>query len=229
MIRNTLCAIGLLATASMSQAGPLLLSENFDSVSGLAASGWVAANNSTPGGESSWFQGNPDAAFDAYSGAADSYVAANYLNAGFGGSISNWLITPTFELSNNSTVTFYTRSNGFAADALEVRISEGTGTDVGTTSTSVGTFTNLVGSINAILDPSGYPTEWTAYTFTILDVKDGAMGRLAFRYAVPDTFTNGDYIGIDSLTVNVPLPGTLLLFAAGLLGVGLRRQSRSAA
>ena len=77
----------LLAAGSVANAVPIL-SENFDDISTLAASGWLFVNNSTPGGSTSWFQGN-DGVFASQAGAADSYIAANYLNAGAGGNISN--------------------------------------------------------------------------------------------------------------------------------------------
>ena len=40
-------------------------------------------NHSEPFGDSDWFQGNPDV-FVAHSGAPDSYIGANFDNAGDG-------------------------------------------------------------------------------------------------------------------------------------------------
>ncbi|MCM3875354.1 MAG: choice-of-anchor J domain-containing protein, partial [Thermoanaerobaculia bacterium] len=80
------------AGSNIASAQPL--TENFDSVAGLGAAGWVLTNNSNPAGTTGWFQGNA-AAFSAQGGASGSYVAANLNGATFGGNISNWLITPT--------------------------------------------------------------------------------------------------------------------------------------
>ncbi|HKE96722.1 MAG TPA: choice-of-anchor J domain-containing protein, partial [Povalibacter sp.] len=188
--------------------------------------GWVLTNNSTPGGLTGWFQGN-DGVFPSYSGADNSYIAGNWLNAGPGGNISNWLLTPEVALVNESTLTFFTRSSGFLADRLEVRMSQnGASTNVGTTDSSVGDFTTLLATLNVVLDPAGYPTDWTQISLTLSGLGDGVTGRLAFRYAVTDTNANGDYIGIDSFFLRVPEPGTLALLITGLLGVAVSRRSR---
>ena len=97
------------------------LTEGFNDVSSLP--GWAMINNSSPAGSTGWFQGT--GAFPAQAGPADSYVAANFNDADFGGDISNWLITPEEALTNGTTLTFYTRTvpdSGFA-DRLEVRLS----------------------------------------------------------------------------------------------------------
>jgi hypothetical protein len=96
--------------------------ENFNDVSTLSAAGWVDVNNSTPGGTTSWFQGNPDV-FAAQSGAADSYIAANFDNVPFGGNISNYLITPEPSLNNGVKISFYARTEADGAifnDSLEL-------------------------------------------------------------------------------------------------------------
>src|SRR5262249_12296933 len=76
-----------LAAASEASATTVLL-ENFDNAATLAPNGWAIANNSAPAGTTDWFQGTP-AVFSAQSGAANSYVAANFEAAGFGGNISD--------------------------------------------------------------------------------------------------------------------------------------------
>jgi PEP-CTERM motif len=218
----------LVAVANLGRAATIL-SEGFDNVAGLGAAGWVMANNSTPGGSTGWFQGNAGV-FPSQAGAADSYIAANFLNAGFGGNISNWLLTPMLSIGNGDMLTFYTRSSGFFPDSLELRFStSGASANVGSTDVSVGDFANLLLTVNPGL-AVGYPAGWTQFTATVSGLSGTASGRYAFRYLVPDTSINGDYIGIDSLSVNanvVPEPGTLGLTALGIAGLlALRARAR---
>ena len=215
MIRKVLLAATLLVATGIAHAG-VVLSEGFDDISTLAGSGWAQKNESTPGGTVDWFQGN-DGVFPAQSGLADSYIGASFSNTGFGGDISNWLITPTITLSDRMFLTFSTRSEGFVPDRLEVRLStNGSSIDVGTTETSVGDFTTLLATINPALDDSYPSADWATYTINLGGFADGSLARLAFRYYVTDTFTNGDYIGIDSVSVNVPEPSTFALFGLAL-------------
>src|SRR5262245_2601396 len=90
------------------------LIEGFDDISTLPASGWSLQNHSEPiGFQVSWFQGN-DIIFAAQSGAATSYISANFHNGGgtqqSPATISNWLLTPPVTLQNGATITFYTRT-----------------------------------------------------------------------------------------------------------------------
>lgn len=209
--------IGLSSTAAAST----LLSEGFDSVGSLANSGWVSINKSTPGGSTGWFQGDASV-FSAVSGAGNSYIAANYSNAGFGGNVDNWLLTPTMKLTNGTTITFYTRSNGAMPDALKVMLS------LNGSSTNTSDFTTTLLSINSVLNSNGYPTEWTKYTITLSGITGEISGRIAFNYAFADTAKHGDYIGIDGVTVvspgtpittsveGVPEPSTAGMLLAGL-------------
>lgn len=221
-----LASLCLLFTASAF--ADTVLTENFNSVAALAGNGWVVVNNSSPTGSTDWFQGN-SAVFDAQSGPADSYVAANFNAADFAGNISDWLITPEISLSNSLIVTFFTRTEpgAFPGDSLEVRLStNGASTDVGSSDSSVGDFTTLLLAVN----PSGlgdYPSDWTAYTITLDPLGAGAQGRIAFRYAVSDTSQNGDYIGLDSLTVATPEPASLTMLGLGLAALALRNRKRS--
>lgn len=214
-----------------------VLTENFNSVASLPGSGWVTSYNSSPIGTTGWFQGNTGV-FSAQSGPADSYIAANFLNADVnGGNISTWLITPELDLSSALIFSFFTRTETGVpfADNLEVRLStNGASTDVGATDSSVGDFTTLLLTINPSLDPNGYPQDWTQFALAISSLGTGAQGRLAFRYVVPDTSVNGDYIGIDSVNVaSVPTPEpatfTLLFFGIGAMAsrtlVRRRKQS----
>ena len=221
-ITSILGAAFLVLMAGMANA-TVLLSENFDDVSLLPGAGWAIVNNSNPLGTSDWFQGN-GAIFPAHQGADDSYVAANYLSADpLGGNVSDWLLLPTLGLQNGDTLTFYTRTEAGSIfpDRLEVRLStNGSSTDVGNTDASVGDFGALLLTINPTLALGGYPEDWTAFSVVLSGLSGTTDGRLAFRYFVPDTTTNANYIGIDTLTIEraaaAPEPSSvlLLLFAA---------------
>jgi hypothetical protein len=200
-------------------------SENFDNITTLAGSGWVLVNNSNPVGSTGWFQGDPSV-FSSQNGAPDSYIAANFNNAGFGGNISDWLISPEMAFSNGTVISFYARTEPGGAifnDSLEVRLStNGASADVGTTDSSLGDFTTLLLSINSAQTGS-FPEDWTLFTATISGLSGSNSGRIAFRYNLTDTSVNGDYIGIDH--VSVPEPGSLVLslLGAGFLGIILFR------
>lgn len=197
---------------------------------------WTIQNNSEPVGSTSWFQGNV-AVFDSQSGAADSYVGANFNNTAGpdAGTISNWLILPTMSFNNGDTVSFYTRTvNAPAfADRLELRFSSVGGSFVGDSAADVGTFTTLLLSVNPNLDVSGYPNVWTQYSATLSGLAGATNGTLAFRYFVEGggpSGDNSDYIGIDTLqiTAAVPEPTTYALMALGLGALALRRKQKQA-
>ena len=216
---------GLLFTGAAS--ATTLLTEGFDDISTLLSLGWVLTNNSAPLGTTDWFQGNPGV-FPSQSGAPDSYIAANFENAAAGGNISNWLITPLLGLIDGTAVSFYTRSAGAFPDRLEVRVNPLGTTNVGGTDTSVGDFTLLLASINPGLVDGGYPTDWTSFTIVVNGLPVLTDARIALRYTVPDTLTNGDYIGIDSLQVisDIPEPAALLMLGTGLSALLLARRRR---
>jgi hypothetical protein len=142
--------------------------------------------------------------FASQAGAAGSYIAANFVNAGIFGSLSSWLLSPLLtNLQNGETLTFYTRSSGVLPDSLEVRACIGpVCTDVGADDTTVGGFTTLLLSINPAQAAAVYPTAWTLFTVTLSGLPAGTnSGRIAFRYLVADTSSGGDYIGIDTLNL----------------------------
>ena len=212
MLRKILISAVLLAGSASANAA-LLFSENFDDISTLGSAGWLAGNFGTGGATAdTWFQGNTGI-FDAQTGAADSYVASNYLSAGFGGNVDNWLVTPLIAALTGSVVTFSTRTaGGFPGDNLEL-LYNSVGTDILTDFVSLG-----------VISSAAYPTDWQAFDFTYGGAN--ADVRFAFRYTVTDTSVNGDYIGIDSLSVNVPEPGTMLLLGSGLLLMPLTMRRR---
>ena len=199
-----------------------LLTESFDDITTLPGSGWVEINNSTTGGSTGWFQGN-SGVFPSQSGAPDSYIAANFNNAGAGGDISNWLLLPVLTLNNGDILSFYSRTEtaAFPGDNLEVRLStNGASTNVGATTSSVGDFTTLLTSIN-----SPYPETWTQFNVVVSGLAGPTAARLGFRYVVTDTDVNGDYIGIDTVGVGsgVPEPGTLLTLGSAIALLAIKR------
>ncbi|WP_343748097.1 choice-of-anchor J domain-containing protein [Fluviicola sp.] len=184
--------------------------ENFDDVSTLAGNGWFQQNNSSAiGSNPNWIQGvnTPTGPFDAYNGAANAYICANYNSTTGASTISNWLVTPNRTLRNGDVFTFYTRrptaNPTEYPDRLEVRLStNGASTNVGTGPTAVGDFSTLLLSVNPNLVTGVYPAVWTQFTITISGLSAPTSGRIAFRYFVTNggpTGTNSDYIGIDNV------------------------------
>lgn len=226
--RASLAAALVLGCCSSASAATLI--ENFDVVT---PTGWTVINNSAPLGPTSWFQGNSAFAFSAQDGAANSYAAANYSNGVDTADLSDWLITPTLSFNNGDTLSFFsrTRDNPFAPDRLEVRFSDIGGTDVGATTTSVGSFGLLLLSINPDLTVTGYPDTWTQYNYTFSGLAGATNGAVGFRYFVPNggpLGANSDYIGIDTLRItaavaSVPEPSSWLLLSIGLGAFGALR------
>ena len=185
-------------------------SEDFESVASLPAAGWSLINNS-PSPGNSWFQGSTGV-FGPHSGSG--YAGANFESISTGtGTISNWLITPEMSLQNDTEIRFWTRTPAGSTwpDRLEVRMSTaGSSTEVGSTPISVGDFTNLLLTINPDLNQGGYPEVWTEFVIELSGLPPtGETGRLAFRYFVTNsgpTGSNGNYIGIDTLSVTQPEP-----------------------
>jgi hypothetical protein len=223
----TCAAVALIGTSRASAA--TILAENFDNVATLVPGGWAIVNDSSPVGTTDWFQGNP-AIFASQAGLANSYVAANYLAAGFGGDISDWLISPVLNLHDTDVISFWSRTEAgsIAPDRLELRLS------ANGASTNVSDFSSLLLTINPALAPGGYPENWALFQATISGFAVPFDGRFAFRYNVTDTSVNGDYIGIDTVTVDsrfaptpVPEPGTLSLVSLGILAAARARRARA--
>jgi len=186
--------------------GPFVasLNEGFDNITTLATNGWSLQNNSSPLGTTNWFQGTSvvgGGPFDAYDGAANGYIGANYNNTGTTGTISNWMITPVLDFGSAAALSFFTRKAfpDSYADRLEVRLStNGASTNVGTTATGVGDFATVLVSVNPNLVLGVYPTSWTQFLASSLP--HNGQGRIAFRYFVTGGGSSGtasDFIGID--------------------------------
>ncbi len=187
--------------------------ENFDCFDCVD---WQVLNESSPVGSTSWFQGNPGV-FSARSGTPDSYVAASFNSAAFGGDVNNWLFTRPHAVANGDTFSFWTRTTlnpAVAPDRLLLRFS-----DNGSSITP--SDFDVVLSVNPDLTLTDYPDEWTQFTYTVSGLDGVAIGRFAFNYLVPDTTMNADYIGIDDVVFvsSVPEPSAFWYLAPACLAL----------
>lgn len=204
--RAILSIAAVFFAAASGVVGAQAFTQDFDDITTLAGSGWFMQNNSVPLGTTAWYQGRSTAAggpFDAWNGAANSYISADFNNTTGAGTISNWLGMPNRTLRNGDVFQFYTRRPASSPywDRLEVRLStNGASTNVGTTATAFGDFSTLLLSINPALVGGVYPEVWTQYTITITGFPAPTSGRMAFRYFVTNGGPSGTYsdtIGID--------------------------------
>jgi hypothetical protein len=201
-IQSLALALSLLVFAGIT-ANAQSFSEGFD-VAVPLPTGWSASNQSTTIGTTGWFQGGTTWA--AQTGAATSWIGANFNNTTGSNDISNWLITPNRTYSNGDVIKFWTRTIAASnfPDRLQARLSlNGTSTNVGTGPAAVGDFTTLLLDINPTLAVGGYPEVWTEQTITISGLAAPTSGRFAFRYFV--TFAgpvgdNSNIIGIDTFS-----------------------------
>lgn len=221
---------GFIAFGLNSKVQAQAFSETFNDITTLAGSGWVTYNNSSPVGIiPNWFQGSSVSGggpFDAYNGAANAYIAANYNFTSGANTINGWLITPNRTFRNGDVLTFYTRkpTGTDYPDRLEVRLStNGASTNVGPAGNNVGDFTTLLLTINPSLATGVYPTTWTQYTVTVSGLPAPTSGRIAFRYFVTNggpTGTNSDYIGIDQVDYTPYVCPGFTMTAGGALAGG---------
>jgi hypothetical protein len=192
-----------------------LLFEGFNDVRTLPVSGWVLINNSSPPGSTDWFQGDP-AVFPAAAGPAESYIAANFNNAAYGGEVSNWLLTPEVALFNGESLNFSLRLLGDGLlDRVEVYFSDdGASADI--------SHFSLLTAFESDTD-----TGWQQRAALVNGLAAPASGRFAFRYVVDDTSLNGNYIGIDSVSINaLAEPSSVALVLLGAIALGQSKRWR---
>jgi hypothetical protein len=211
------------------------LTEGFENVSALAPN-WAFVNNSDPGPiapPATWSQGlTTTSGYASQSGASNSFAQVTFAStAGDGtqanGTISNWLITPELDFSQGGTFSFFARTSNDTintfSEFLEVRQSTaGSSTNVGTTATSVGDFTSVVGTVGSLTTLGALQsTSWQQFTFSV--PATAGTGRLAFRSFATNGGVNGTqnaYITID--TVNfTPAPEPAMSSLAGFAVLGL--------
>ena len=201
--------------------------QGFDSTEAIQQQGWTAKNNSRPFGTTTWGTGeyhwlnDPKKGISAvgtYPGNSTTHSGEDYIICTFNstGAVtapapakatsSDWLISPAVPMKNGDIITFYTRTKDnptTAPDRLELRINQvNSGVEVGNDSSSVGDFTKLALSVNPNLTSSGYPGDWTAFSYTISGSPVPKLGRFAFRYYVSKggpTGPNGTGVGIDDV------------------------------
>ncbi|WP_339887662.1 choice-of-anchor J domain-containing protein [uncultured Flavobacterium sp.] len=219
-MKKTLLLCALLVSAFSNAQN--LITEGFDTYANLATAGWLATNQSSPLGASTWAQGGGTAfATGGQAGGATSFALCNFNSTTGAGTISNWLITPVLNLQNGDVVTFYSRTGGTSSpfpDRLEVRLNTTDATVGGNPSgaTGVGAFTTVALTINPNLTTTGYPLTWTQYTYTITGLTGIVASKIGFRYFVIDggpDGSNSNIIGLDSFSVDRPVASTQSFFA----------------
>lgn len=182
-----------------------LIDEGFADITALT--GWDIVNASDEP-NNDWFQGN-DAVFPAFDGDPTHYLGSNFqATSGTDGdeTISVWMKLPALDLENGDEMSFQTRTGEASnfPDRLEIRISpDGTDTDPSGPN-DVGSYTELLLSVNENLDVGGYPEAWTEFIATVSGLSGEVNTRLAIRYFVTDAGPNGsnsNYIGIDRVVV----------------------------
>ncbi len=190
--------------------------EEFDSIFSAQARGWVMTDKSYAQGTSAaaaWTQGYSGVdksgnwfGFNAYSYHHDPTEYA-YSQAGSPSShadYSSWMISPVLSVKNGDKISFYTRGDttGTNYNRMQVRLGFTSGSDVGGTASSVGSFTNVIMDINSAQSAGGYPQVWTKYEYTFTGISGKADVRVAFRHYMSNmAFTKG--IGIDQFKFQV--------------------------
>lgn len=213
-LKSVALGAAIVASCAAAHAQTTLLSEGFDFVDQLSASGWVLSNESTAGGNltAAWFNGS-STIFPAQAGPEGSYASSSFDTAAAGGTLANYLITPTFSTAQGVVVTFYARADILAPyfDTIAYGFSP---SGAGTSGALVlGSATTVGGG-------------WTQYSAYIAAQGAGTVARFGIQYA--GLADNANYVGIDSLTVTaVPEPAGWLMMGAGLIGLLAARRRRA--
>ena len=209
-LRRAAAAVVLFAAATTAHA-QFVINEGFNNVATLAGSGWIITNASTPlGSTPGWFQGD-QTIFTSQVGAPQAYLAANYNNAAAGGTLANWLISPTFSTQDAGFVSFYVRADVVPdfSDKLKWGFSKG--------GSSFADF--ALGTDHVI------GADWTQVQVSFAAQGAGSTGRFAIVYTGPANLAN--YVGVDTFAVAVPEPETWALMLAGLAGLGVLKRRRA--
>ena len=208
-LRHAAAAVVLFAAASAAHA-QFVINEGFDNVANLGSRGWVLSNASSPLGSTGWFQGD-QTIFTSQAGAPQAYVAANFNNAAAGGTLANWLISPTFSTQDPGYVRFYARADVVPefSDQLVWGFSHG--------GSSFADFT--LGA------PHTIGAGWTQFQINFAAQGVGSTGRFAIVYTGPADLAN--YVGVDTFAVAVPEPETWALMIAGLAGLAVLKRRRA--
>ena len=209
LLRRAAAAVALFAAASAAHA-QFVINEGFDNVASLTSRGWVVTNASSPLGSTGWFQGD-QTIFTSQAGAPQAYIAANFNNAAAGGTLANWLISPTFSTQDAGFVSFHARADILPEfmDQLAWGFSKG--------GTSFADFT--LGA------PHTIGGAWTQFQINFAAQGAGSTGRFAIVYTGPGDLAN--YVGVDTFAVAVPEPETWALMLAGLAGLAVLKRRRA--
>ena len=183
------------------------LTEEFVNMESLANKQWMKFNNSIDASDCNWKQGfykevssGNFLGFKAYStGSGDDgeYAFAGQNHFLLMSSISSWLVTPPLELKNGDMFSFYTRCDSkiIAPHALELRLSMEEYPNAGSTPKDVGSFTQLLHTVNPHRSQDGYPSTWEKIEVKISGLATDVKGRIAFRFMSEGQVNGG--IGID--------------------------------
>lgn len=213
MMKKALFAVAISGAMATAHADVLdvLVDEGFDDVSTLQDRGWVVNNASSPAGPLTWFQGD-QSQFESQAGAPESYAAVNFGSGDEGGTIANWLITPEFSTTMNTSISFWLRGAEDAAFFDQVAFGFSSGGSA---------LTDFVLS-QAITVQTG---DWTRFEFRL----EPTPGTARFAIQYTGLYANANYLGVDSLRIEeVPEPASILILAAGALGLAATRRRKRA-